>query len=135
MATSGSGLIGPGQDGHLPGRSWHWDARDSRFTVEEYRVVRRVVLGCTDREIARELFMSEWTVRYHLRKVFARFGIRRRIELVQLVTGAPLASEATGNLTDLLRRLRARAARLDRPLVQSDGDAGLGTEGDEADKD
>jgi DNA-binding CsgD family transcriptional regulator len=130
MATSGGGLVGPGLGSHLPGRSWHWDARDTRFTVEEYRVVRQVVLGCTDREIAQELFMSEWTVRYHLRKVFARFGIRRRIELVQLVTSAPLESEATGNLTDLLRRMRARAARSDEPLVQPGGDVGQGAESD-----
>ncbi|MGC2191897.1 MAG: helix-turn-helix transcriptional regulator [Candidatus Dormiibacterota bacterium] len=76
----------------------HWDAGDSRFTVEEYRVVRRVVLGYTDREIALELFMSDSTVRYHLRKVFARFGIRRRIELVQLLTSTTHESEATADL-------------------------------------
>lgn len=98
LATSGGGLSGPRLRSRLPGRSLHWDAGDSRFTVEEYRVVRRVVLGYTDREIALELFMSDSTVRYHLRKVFARFGIRRRIELVQLLTSTTHESEATADL-------------------------------------
>jgi DNA-binding CsgD family transcriptional regulator len=64
-----------------------WDAHDTRFTIEEFKVVRLVTLGYTDKEIGRDLFMSEWTVRYHLRKVFQRFKIRRRIELVGLLAG------------------------------------------------
>ncbi len=76
------------------GRGLRWDPRDGRFTVEEYRVVQRVTLGYTDREIGSELFMSEWTVRYHLRKVFSRFGIRRRLELVLLLSETP-ATEGT----------------------------------------
>jgi DNA-binding CsgD family transcriptional regulator len=111
MAASAEALIGPDPGRHLPGRSLHWDSRDGRFTVEEYRVVRRVVLGYTDREIAQELFMSKWTVRYHLRKVFARFSIRRRIELVHLLTTASHESEARAALADLERRVRSQAAR------------------------
>lgn len=81
MASSENFSVSAGVARAHAGRHAHWDERDVRFTVEEYKVVRLVVRGYTDREIGRELFMSEWTVRYHLRKVFARFTIRRRVEL------------------------------------------------------
>jgi DNA-binding CsgD family transcriptional regulator len=84
MAASENFLVSPGLARTHAGRHAHWDEKDLRFTVEEYKVVRLVVRGYTDREIGRELFMSEWTVRYHLRKVFRRFAIRRRLELVRL---------------------------------------------------
>jgi len=85
MASSQNFLVSPGVARSHAGRHLHWDERDVRFTVEEYKVVRLVVRGYTDREIGRELFMSEWTVRYHLRKVFARFAIRRRVELARVL--------------------------------------------------
>jgi DNA-binding CsgD family transcriptional regulator len=84
MTSSESFLVSRGVGTSHAGRHLHWDERDVRFTVEEYKVVQLVVMGYTDREIGRELFMSEWTVRYHLRKVFRRLAIRRRLELVRL---------------------------------------------------
>lgn len=84
MASSENSLVSPGVARRQAGRHLHWEQRDLRFTVEEYKVVQLVVMGYTDREIGRELFMSEWTVRYHLRKVFRRLAIRRRLELVRL---------------------------------------------------
>lgn len=83
--------VGPALTGRRRGRGLQWDSSDSRFTVEEYKVVCLVTVGYTDREIGRKLFMSEWTVRYHLRKVFARFAIRRRLQLVLLLTNDSLA--------------------------------------------
>lgn len=74
------------QDGRRQaGRRPRWDVADPRFTVEEYRVVRLAAVGLTDKEIGRTLYISEWTVRYHLRKVFERFALRRRLGLVLLL--------------------------------------------------
>lgn len=85
-------LVSPGVARSHAGRHLQWDERDVRFTVEEYKVVRLVVRAYTDREIGRELFMSEWTVRYHLRKVFRRLAIRRRVELVGFLSVGPRVS-------------------------------------------
>jgi DNA-binding CsgD family transcriptional regulator len=95
--------VGPGSDRKRCGRRLRWDPDDGRFTVEEYKVARLVALGRTDREIGSELFISEWTVRYHLRKVFARFAIRRRLELVLFLGDG---SCLDGNADDLPVHLR-----------------------------
>lgn len=102
MASSENFLLSPVVTRRNAGRHMHWEERDGRFTTEEYKVVRLVALGYTDREVGRELFMSEWTVRYHLRKVFRRFKIRRRIELVGLLSGAAgLGSELDDRKAEL----------------------------------
>ncbi|HUY25264.1 MAG TPA: LuxR C-terminal-related transcriptional regulator [Candidatus Saccharimonadales bacterium] len=93
MVASAYALDDSAPIGRGRGRGLRWDPRDGRFTVEEYRVVQRVTLGYTDREIGSDLFMSEWTVRYHLRKVFSRFGLRRRIELVLLLSETPAVGD------------------------------------------
>jgi DNA-binding NarL/FixJ family response regulator len=41
-------------------------------------VLRLVARGCTNREIADELVLSEHTVRRHLQNVFGRLGVSSR---------------------------------------------------------
>jgi DNA-binding CsgD family transcriptional regulator len=119
-------LVSPGVARSHAGRHLHWDERDVRFTVEEYKVVRLVVLGYTDREIGRELFMSEWTVRYHLRKVFRRLAIRRRVELVGfLLVGPRVSGDDLASQEDLeIRFLLARLVRM--PALCPEGRVPLG---------
>jgi DNA-binding CsgD family transcriptional regulator len=54
------------------------------LTAAELDVVRLVARGMTNREVAKELFLSPYTVNSHLRHVFAKLDIRSRVELVRL---------------------------------------------------
>ena len=55
----------------------HWP----ELTASELAVVRLVIRGATDREVAQRLYISAHTVNSHLRHVFAKLGIRSRVEL------------------------------------------------------
>ena len=49
------------------------------FSPKELDVLRRLATH-TDKDIARELSMSYENVRYYVRKLFSRFGVRNRFE-------------------------------------------------------
>ena len=49
-------------------------------------MVSLVARGATNREVAERLFLSPYTVNSHLRHVFAKLGIRSRVELTRLAT-------------------------------------------------
>jgi DNA-binding CsgD family transcriptional regulator/energy-coupling factor transporter ATP-binding protein EcfA2 len=53
------------------------------LTASELAVVRLVIRGATDREVAQRLYISAHTVNSHLRHVFAKLGIRSRVELAR----------------------------------------------------
>jgi DNA-binding CsgD family transcriptional regulator len=85
----------------LDGAAWAWRARSElrasgetarkrdpstlgQLTVQERRVARLAGRGLTNQQIAERLFVSRYTVGYHLRKVYAKLGITSRAELSQL---------------------------------------------------
>jgi DNA-binding CsgD family transcriptional regulator len=57
----------------------------TRLTAQQLMVARMAAEGATNREIAARLLLSPRTIDHHLRGVFARLGIRSRIELVRLL--------------------------------------------------
>jgi DNA-binding CsgD family transcriptional regulator len=59
----------------------------------EAGVGRLVVQGLTNRQVASQLFVSQHTVDAHLRKVFAKLGVRSRLELTRLVDARELAAD------------------------------------------
>ena len=59
--------------------------RTAMLTPAERRVAELVVLAMPNREIAKQLFLSPHTVDSHLRRIFAKLGIRSRVELVRLM--------------------------------------------------
>jgi DNA-binding CsgD family transcriptional regulator len=54
------------------------------FTAQEEAVARLVAAGRSNREAARELFVSVKTVQYHLTRIYAKLGIGSRSELAAL---------------------------------------------------
>jgi DNA-binding CsgD family transcriptional regulator len=56
------------------------------LTPSELAVVELVARGATNREVAAQLFLSPHTVSTHLRHVFAKAGVRSRVELTRLAT-------------------------------------------------
>ncbi len=73
--------------GAAPVPSVPWAGLDS-LTAREQVVARLVAEGATNREVARELYLSVKGVEYHLGNIFAKLGIRSRRQL------RPLAGQA-----------------------------------------
>lgn len=60
--------------------NWRSPMREE-LTAREREVVRLVALGLRNAEVAKELFISEVTVKTHLNNVFQKLGLRDRVEL------------------------------------------------------
>ncbi len=55
------------------------------LTPQEEEIAKLVAEGATNREVARELFLSSKTVEYHLTRVYRKLGVRTRNELPRVL--------------------------------------------------
>ncbi|WP_017747885.1 response regulator transcription factor [Scytonema hofmannii] len=52
------------------------------LTERELQIVKLVALGKPNKQIASQLYISEWTVSTHLRRIFAKLGVDSRAAMV-----------------------------------------------------
>jgi DNA-binding NarL/FixJ family response regulator len=55
----------------------------NHLTAQEVRVARLAAEGLTNRQIARELWLTEDTIESHLQRVYGKLGIGSRKELIR----------------------------------------------------
>ncbi|MFI9122077.1 LuxR C-terminal-related transcriptional regulator [Streptomyces bikiniensis] len=89
--------------GHADRTAW------GLLTPQQQRIARFAARGATNREIADRLALSPRTVDHHLRGVFARLGIRSRVELPGVAgPGPPAPGQDGGTAAKGLVSSRAR---------------------------
>lgn len=54
----------------------------SRLTERELQIVKLVASGHPNKQVAKQLHISEWTVSTHLRRIFAKLGVDSRAAMV-----------------------------------------------------
>lgn len=67
----------------------------SSLTPREKEIVRLIVSGATNKQVAAELDISERTVKGHLSNIFQKLGVTDRLKLVLYVTGRQPAPART----------------------------------------
>lgn len=61
------------------------ERRWAELTSTERNIADFVAQGFTNRQTADQLFMSRYTVDFHLRAIFRKLGINSRVDLARLV--------------------------------------------------
>jgi DNA-binding NarL/FixJ family response regulator len=72
------------------------------LTRRELQIVKALHDAMTNKEIATQFGISEYTVKHHLTKIFDKVGVYNRLELVMFATHHGLVSPASPNVTGLL---------------------------------
>ncbi|MFL1427977.1 MULTISPECIES: helix-turn-helix transcriptional regulator [unclassified Nocardiopsis] len=67
------------------------ESRLADLSPQQLRIARHVAGGATNREVAARMFLSTRTVDHHLRNIYAKLGIRSRVELSRLIDRPVLA--------------------------------------------
>jgi len=68
---------------------------DIKITPRDQQVLRLLVQGCSNKEIASHLSISPRTVKQHLRNLFLRAGIKEGRKRVKLATAMFIKEQAS----------------------------------------
>ena len=66
---------------NLPTHTGYAHVVSARLTLRQRRVLRSLLAGSTNREIAGRLGFREQTVKNHLSVIYSKLGVRNRLEL------------------------------------------------------
>ncbi|MGH2461949.1 MAG: LuxR C-terminal-related transcriptional regulator [Chloroflexota bacterium] len=78
------------------------ESRSGGLTTREIEVLRQVARGKTNPQIARELFITEHTVKAHLANIQGKLGLGNRVQLATYATQQRIAPSAEGVAPHLL---------------------------------
>jgi DNA-binding NarL/FixJ family response regulator len=71
------------------------------LTDREREVIELISRGCTNREVAKELFISEYTVKRHVHNILVKLGERTRQAAIAAYRDARGAERALGSLESM----------------------------------
>jgi len=57
--------------------------QSENLTAQQARIIEAIICGSSNKDIANDLSLSERTVKYHLTRIFAKFGVSNRMELAR----------------------------------------------------
>lgn len=55
------------------------------LTTREEEILQYLLLGHSNRDIAQELFISENTVKTHVRRIYSKYDVKNRVELISIL--------------------------------------------------
>jgi len=73
--------------------AWPASMPAERLTSREKQVMDCVARGLTDRGVAAQLGLSHNTVKFHLKNVYAKFGVAQRARAIEKHVGAGLREQ------------------------------------------
>ena len=62
----------------------HTRIRANGLSRHQQKIVEAIMAGCSNKEIAEDLSVSERTVKYHLTRIFGKMGVSGRMQLARL---------------------------------------------------
>jgi DNA-binding NarL/FixJ family response regulator len=74
------------------GTKTNQETEKSHFTYRELEVVRALVAGCKDVEIAKLLNLSKHTIRSHIKNIFRKLGVSSRSQAITKVINLKIVS-------------------------------------------
>ena len=66
---------------------------ENRLSKREAQVALKCAEGLSNADIGQKLFIQQETVKFHLRNIFVKFGIRKRTELMVRLLRQPVSKE------------------------------------------
>ena len=91
---SGGSLLGPAVTSRLLERIERGDERTNDLTPRELQVLALLARGLKNAEIAKALFISERTVKFHVGSIFGKLGAENRTEAARIAARRGLVEPA-----------------------------------------